>query len=82
MALAIAMPLRAQRPAVSTSKAAQHVLIGVWVTQIYDLDPSGNSFTACFWIWTRHPVNGIHPPDTLHIIGAKKVESEIGRAHV
>jgi hypothetical protein len=52
------------------------VLIGVWVTQIYDLDPSGNSFTASFWIWTRHPAHGIHPLDTLHILGAKRVESE------
>ncbi|MEA2336149.1 MAG: hypothetical protein QOE82_156 [Thermoanaerobaculia bacterium] len=76
LTLAFAMPLRAQRPAVSTPKAPERVLIGVWVTQIYDLDPSGGSFTATFWVWTRHSPSGIHPLDTLHITSAKKVESE------
>ncbi|MEA2239825.1 MAG: hypothetical protein QOC81_4549 [Thermoanaerobaculia bacterium] len=73
---ALATPLRAASPAVPTAKAPERVLVGIWVTQIYDLDPSGGSFTACFWVWTRHSVNAIHPLDTLHIAGAKKVESE------
>jgi len=76
LALALAVPLHAEPPAVPAAKAPERVLIGVYVTQIYDLDPSGSSFTACFWVWTRHRPQGIHPLDTLHILGAKKVESE------
>jgi hypothetical protein len=71
----LALPVRAEVPG-APAKVPEPVLVGVWVTQIYDLDPSGGSFTACFWVWTRHPVNAIHPLDTLHIAGAKKVESE------
>jgi hypothetical protein len=72
---ALALPVRAQVP-VAPAKVPEPVVIGVWITQIYDLDPSGNSFTATFWVWTRHRPQGLHPLDTLHIAGAKKVESE------
>jgi hypothetical protein len=76
VALALALPLRAESPAASPGRGPEPVVVGVYVTQIYDLDPSGNSFSASFWVWTRHRAHGIHPLDTLHIIGAKKVESE------
>ena len=76
IALALALPLCAESPAASPASGPEKVVIGVWVTQIYDLDPSGNSFTASFWVWTRHRPHGVHPLDTLHIMGAKKVESE------
>ena len=54
----------------------ERVVIGVYVTQIYDLDPTGGSFTASFWLWTRHRGGNVRPLDTIHLLGAKKVESE------
>jgi len=49
LALLAALPLRAQVPAPSPA-GPEHVVIGVYVTQIYDLDPTGGSFTASFWL--------------------------------
>src|SRR4051812_24163424 len=73
--LVAAYPLRAQVPAPAPA-GPERVVVGVYVTQIYDLDPTGNSFTASFWLWTRHRGGNIRPLDTIHILGAKKVESE------
>jgi hypothetical protein len=75
LAFAAVLPARAQTPTPSTA-GPERVVIGVYVTQIYDLDPTGGSFTASFWLWTRHRGGDIRPLDTIHILGAKKVESE------
>jgi hypothetical protein len=75
LALIASLPLRAQAPAPAPS-GPEHVIIGVWVTQIYDLDPTAGSFTASFWLWTRHRGGNLRPLDTIHILGAKKVDSE------
>ncbi|MEA2328440.1 MAG: hypothetical protein QOE68_3399, partial [Thermoanaerobaculia bacterium] len=74
-AIAAALPLRAQAPP-PVPAGPERVVVGVYVTQIYDLDPTGGSFTASFWLWTRHRGGNIRPLDTIHILGAKKVESE------
>ncbi|HXH40457.1 MAG TPA: hypothetical protein VNN08_17635 [Thermoanaerobaculia bacterium] len=74
-ALALALPALAQSPG-APAKEPERIAIGVYVTQIYDLDTSGNSFTASFWVWARHRDHSVHPLDTLHVLGAKKVESE------
>jgi hypothetical protein len=75
LALIGALPLCAQVPTLAPP-GPERVVVGVYVTQIYDLDPAGNSFTASFWLWTRHRGGNIRPLDTIHILGAKKVESE------
>lgn len=74
LALVAALPLFAQAP--PAAAGPERVVIGVYVTQIYDLDPTGGSFTASFWLWTRHRGGNIKPLDTIHILGAKKVESD------
>jgi hypothetical protein len=73
--LAVTLPLHAQTSA-PAAPGPERVVVGVYVTQIYDLDPTGGSFTASFWLWTRHRGGNIRPLDTIHILGAKKVESE------
>ncbi|HEV7426800.1 MAG TPA: hypothetical protein VGQ46_10565 [Thermoanaerobaculia bacterium] len=73
--LVAALPVLAAVPAPSTAGPEQ-IVIGVYVTQIYDMDPTGGSFSASFWLWTRHRDGNIHPLDTVEIAGAKKVESE------
>jgi hypothetical protein len=75
LALATALPLHAQVPPPAVT-GPERVVVGIYVTQIYDLDPTGGSFTASFWLWTRHRGADIRPLDTIHILGAKKVESE------
>jgi len=74
LALLAALPLHGQEAALPAGP--ERVVVGVYVTQIYDLDPAGGSFTASFWLWTRHRGGDIRPLDTIHILGAKKVESE------
>ncbi len=74
--LAMALPLRADLPGTPTAKEPEKVIIGVYVTQIYDLDPAGSAFSTAFWVWARHRTRDLHPLDTIHFIGAKKVESE------
>jgi hypothetical protein len=75
LALATALPLHAQVPPPAVT-GPERVVVGIYVTQIYDLDPTGGSFTASFWLWSRHRGGNIRPLDTIHILGAKKVESE------
>lgn len=76
LSLVAALPLLAQAPAPPAAAGPERVVVGIYVTQIYDLDPTGGSFTASFWLWTRHRGGNIKPLDTIHILGAKKVESE------
>jgi hypothetical protein len=73
--LVAAVAAHAQAPAPAPS-GPERVVVGIYVTQIYDLDPAANSFSVSFWLWTRHRDATIRPLDTIHIMGAKKVESE------
>jgi hypothetical protein len=76
VAVALALPLRAASPAATPASGPERVVIGIYVTQIYDLDPTGNSFSVSFWLWARHHRTDIHPLDTVEIAGAKKVERD------
>jgi hypothetical protein len=46
--------LAATLPLLAQALAPERVVVGVYITQIYDLDLTGGSFTASFWLWTRH----------------------------
>jgi len=61
---AAAAPLRA---------APERVLIGAYVTDLYDFNPGANCYTVSFWIWTRHVSPRLHPLDTLVVRNAKSV---------
>ena len=76
VAFVLALPLLAESPAASPPNGPERVVIGIYVTQIYDLDPMGNSFSVSFWLWARHRRADIHPLDTVEIAGAKKVDRE------
>jgi hypothetical protein len=73
--LAIGTPLYAEFPKAPPPKPAS-VIIGIYVTHIYDLNPGGNSFTVGFWAWARRRSRDIHPLDTLQIFQAKEVKAE------
>jgi hypothetical protein len=79
LAIAAVLPMcgaEVAPPPAAVPAGPERVVVGVYVTQIYDLDPTGNSFTVTFWAWTRHHGGNIRPLETIHIVGAKKVESE------
>ena len=61
---AVAAPLRAE---------PERVLVGMYVTDLYDFNPGSNCYTVSFWLWTRHRSPQIHPLDTLEIKNAKSV---------
>jgi hypothetical protein len=76
VAFALTLPLRAASPAAAPATGPERVVIGIFVTQIYDLDPTGNAFSVSFWLWARHRRTDTHPLDTVEIAGAKKVDRE------
>jgi len=53
--------------------APERVLIGAYVTDLYDFNPGANCYTVSFWLWTRHVSPQLHPLDTLVVRNAKSV---------
>lgn len=53
--------------------APERVLIGAYVTDLYDFNAGANCYTVSFWIWTRHVSPRLHPLDTLIVRNAKSV---------
>jgi hypothetical protein len=63
--LAVALPCRA---------APERALVGLWVTDLYDLDATNRSFTARFWIWSVTPVGSkIKPIESLSLLHSRQV---------
>jgi len=63
--LAVALPCAA---------APERPLIGVWVTDVYDLDATNRSFSAKFWVWSVAPAGSkIKPLNTLSVIHARQL---------
>jgi len=73
--LAISVPAHAEFPKPVPAKLSG-VIIGIYVTHVYDLNPGGNSFTVGFWAWARHKSRDLHPLETLEIYQAKDVKAE------
>jgi len=73
--LAIGAPVYGEFPKPAPAKP-EGVIIGVYVTHVYDLNPGNNSFTVGFWAWARHRSREIRPLDTLEIYQAKEVKAE------
>ena len=53
--------------------APERVLIGAFVTDLYDFNPGANCYTVSFWLWTRHASPQLHPLDTIVVRNAKSV---------
>src|SRR5258706_4928491 len=73
--LAIGTPVYAEFPRAPPPQPTS-VVIGIYITHIYDLNPGGNSFTVGFWAWARRRSRDIHPLDTLQVFQAKEVRAE------
>jgi len=63
-AFLLALPLHAQ---------PERVVIGVYVTGLYDFNPGENCYTVSFWVWTRHHSPQLHPLETVVVENAKSV---------
>lgn len=69
MWLALAL-LAAAAPA---GAVPERPLVGVWITDLYDLDPNNRSFTAKFWLWSVVPAGSkIKPLDTISVNHARQ----------
>lgn len=76
--IAIALALIAVLSAAPTVLAAPRpdgetpaeVKVGIYVTELSDLDLRGNKFTIAFWIWWLHNVPDYKPAETVEITNA------------
>lgn len=56
-----------------SAAAPERPLIGVWITDLYDLDPNNRSFTAKFWLWSVVPKESkLKPLDTILVTHARQ----------
>jgi hypothetical protein len=59
--------------AASARAAPERPLVGVWITDLYDLDANNRSFTAKFWLWSVVPAGSkIKPLDTIIVTHARQ----------
>lgn len=49
----------------------ESVKVGLFLTQLYDLDMPRRSFNATFWAWFLHTNENYKPIDTVEIVNAK-----------
>jgi len=65
--LAAAAPLRA---------VPERVVIGAYVTDLYDFNPGANCYTVSMWVWARYHRPDLEPLKTLEIKNAKQVSRQ------
>jgi len=59
--------------AVPAGAVPERSLVGVWITDLYDLDPNSRTFTAKFWLWSVVPAGSkIKPLDTIFVNHARQ----------
>jgi hypothetical protein len=51
------------------------LLVGVYVTSLYDMSLTNNSFSVDFWLWFNHKNDSLKPLETVEIVNAKKTEN-------
>lgn len=72
--LAVLAPIGGAHAADAPSTPTPEVVdLGVMVESVYDLSPPSGSFTASFWLWSRHKNRAANPLDTIVVVGAKSV---------
>jgi hypothetical protein len=60
--------------ALPCAAAPERPLVGVWITDLYDLDATNRSFTAKFWIWSVLPAGSkINPVKTMTVRHARQL---------
>ena len=71
----VAAPAAAITPAPTPEAAPPaeptKVKVGIFVTQLYDLDMSKRSFSINFWTWYLHPDKAYKPLDNVEVVNAK-----------
>jgi hypothetical protein len=68
----LALTAHAQ-PTAAQAQPPELVKIGIYVMRLSDLNPSTQSFSADFWVWTLSSANSqSHPIETLRVQNAKQ----------
>jgi hypothetical protein len=48
--------------------------VGIWITDVYDLDANNRSFTVKFWVWSLTPANAkIRPVETISVPHVRQI---------
>ncbi|MDR3516124.1 MAG: hypothetical protein P4M00_09920 [Azospirillaceae bacterium] len=70
-----AAPLPAPLP---TAAAPDKVKVGIYITQLYDIDMAKRSFNATFWGWYQTTDGKYKPLDNVEIVNAKASLTKFG----
>jgi hypothetical protein len=57
---------------------ADTVRIGAYISDLYDINLSENSFSTQFWVWFNYRDSSLHPLETLELPNAKSVDYSLG----
>ena len=66
-----ASPAAASADAPHPAAGPAKVKVGLFITQLYDLDMSKRSFSVNFWAWYLHPDKAYKPLDSIEVVNAK-----------
>src|SRR4051794_21528508 len=69
-----APPVQAQPPPTATPLRCR---VGVYLIDLYDLDPTAKTFTADFWLWSICPTATYRPLDALEFVNATAVTTQL-----
>ncbi len=53
------------------------LLIGAYITSLYDLSLTNNSFSVDFWLWFNYKNDSLKPLETVEIVNAKKADKAL-----
>jgi hypothetical protein len=53
------------------------LLVGAYITSLYDMSLSNNSFSVDFWLWFNYKNDSLKPLETVEIVNAKHIEQAL-----
>lgn len=53
------------------------LLVGAYITSLYDLSLTNNSFSVDFWLWFNYKNDSLKPLETVEIVNAKKADKAL-----
>jgi hypothetical protein len=69
------LPVATPTPRTPSNSAIHRVSVGVYLTALYDTDPSTSSFLADFYIWTNQQPGNFDPLDALVFPGSRRQDT-------
>lgn len=76
MSIVLALALLALAPAAARAEEAPKVVkIGMFITNLFDIDFAHQDVEAQFWVWFNHADPGFDPKKDIEIVNAREVET-------